>query len=280
MSPCHYCARLDALPNVPDHGICPVCHFAVCAHPSGRANGYFHAEQCSCGCRKLICEFDINEHAVKVHGQSGPEPCFPALTGTTALQAAGGAAAALGDAGGAGDPGDEGDAGSADDPGHPITEAVAADLNRFLNVVRPGAGPLVDALGRSWRGPEGRVVEVPGRPDVHRVEFASGFLARPDTLRRVGTLAVATLRRVFSRGDLPPALTRDESAARALRTWARGGPPPGPRVLATVPSIRDAPRAPSGPVVRALFAEHDAPGDGPRAAAWLLQDVLEAEADG
>ncbi len=70
---CYYCQQ-ESITNS-DNGACAECILAVCAAPPSRHDKRFHASRCGCGCRKLVCIYDLSDHARKEH-QSTPNDCF------------------------------------------------------------------------------------------------------------------------------------------------------------------------------------------------------------
>ena len=70
---CYYCQQ-ESITNS-DNGACVECILAVCAAPPSRHDKRFHASRCGCGCRKLVCIYDLTDHARKQH-QSTPNECF------------------------------------------------------------------------------------------------------------------------------------------------------------------------------------------------------------
>lgn len=215
MSQCHHCAGKDGMPNVPAHGPCFECNFATCAHPSGRVDSYFHGEQCNCGCRKFVCEFDIYKHAKEKHSRDEPVSCFPALAGSVGAETFGGAASAL-----------------ATDRTEALVEpGQLAAFNRWLNLFRPGRAALVEVLGRDWERPEGRVIELKFRLGDLFVEFTPAFYS-VGTLQRVLALSGRSLAGLFA-AKVTPSTLRDvsERVSYEFRTWAATGYVPGPLTL-------------------------------------------------
>lgn len=116
--PCFYCLQEDY--DTEDYGSCTLCHLAVCVNPSGRWDNRFHGEPCVCGCGQLVCEKHLLEHARSNHDRDDGAVCFPALwiaVGGGGIR--GGSAIAL-------------------QPTRRYDPAWRDDIDRFLNVVRPG----------------------------------------------------------------------------------------------------------------------------------------------
>lgn len=76
---CQHCKN-EKHPNVPDSGPCLKCGLMVCTNPSGRPDGYYHAEQCNCGCGNVVCLVDIRDHCQNYHNCDKVEECFPELS--------------------------------------------------------------------------------------------------------------------------------------------------------------------------------------------------------
>ncbi|MDB4893621.1 MAG: hypothetical protein JWL61_5476 [Gemmatimonadetes bacterium] len=70
---CYYCQQ-EWIANS-DNGACAECVLAVCAAPPSRKDKKFHASRCGCGCRKLVCIYDLSDHARNQHS-SAPSDCF------------------------------------------------------------------------------------------------------------------------------------------------------------------------------------------------------------
>ena len=43
-------------------GVCVECSQGACAKPSSRRDHVFHGDKCACGCRKFVCEADMDDH--------------------------------------------------------------------------------------------------------------------------------------------------------------------------------------------------------------------------
>lgn len=83
---CFYCGKRSV--NSPDVGDCaencakPVCIEATSSRPQD-----YHADQCNCGCAKLVCIYEQDMHARNAH-QSSVEDCFPDSAAISGLGAA------------------------------------------------------------------------------------------------------------------------------------------------------------------------------------------------
>lgn len=146
--PCYYCAQEDF--RIDDYGNCVVCQVAVCVNPSGRWDSEFHGEVCICqsgGCGRLVCEKHLLEHAHAEHRREDGSRCFPGLwiaVGGGGVR--GGAAMAL-------------------QPERRYEPERRHDLDRFLNVVRPGHQAMrwvaenFPSLAVAWPGEWGAMDE-------------------------------------------------------------------------------------------------------------------------
>lgn len=82
---CHYCKK-EGHANVPDTGNCAECTKLVCTNPSGRGDNKYHAEECFCGCGKIVCVHEILKHSTG--HKSTVQNCFPELSLLSGLDAA------------------------------------------------------------------------------------------------------------------------------------------------------------------------------------------------
>ncbi|HEV7588086.1 MAG TPA: hypothetical protein VGO40_08125 [Longimicrobium sp.] len=169
---CYYC-RQEGI-DTDEDGVCPHCSLLVCAPPSERADGEFHAEECGClvdggGCNTLVCERHLRVHAETKHGHSNPAECFPALWTLVSRSGVGGAAALM----------VESESPSAVVDGREARRAV----NRFLNVALPS-----DALLRLADSLPSRLVRVDRSRDETFVRFGPEFYGYP-TLERAAAVA-------------------------------------------------------------------------------------------
>jgi len=256
MSQCHYCASQDGVIGIQDHGICFECSFATCAHPSGRVDGYFHGEPCSCECRCFVCEYDIQDHARLRHGRDEPDPCFPALTSHGNLATFGGASSAL----------------VSDTTGDLIRPEWLVAFNRSLNLFNPGRKALLSILGHDWEQAEGRVVELASRPGDQFVEFAPAFF-NAGTLERIMVLSVRSLATLGAVPE-PPSLLKDipTRVHGELLSWTQTNEPPSITSLEwLLPPVTRSERVRA---IRSVFATTWVPHGAEQVARWVLETVV------
>ena len=83
---CFYCGKRSV--SSPDVGDCEEsCAKAVCIEATSSRPQDYHADQCNCGCSKLVCIYEQDEHARRVHNSS-LEDCFPDSATMSGLGAA------------------------------------------------------------------------------------------------------------------------------------------------------------------------------------------------
>jgi hypothetical protein len=175
-------------------GTCVECFQGACAKPSSRRDHVFHGDRCACGCRKFVCEADMDEHSRHVHNGSVPT-CFPALAvqgSTRALSTA----LQLPNA-----------------PDSATRNDAIQTLNHFLNYVMPGQTLLWanrnDLPKQYWSSEP-----LPGRPSRQGVFFYDSFYQ--GMTDRVAALALRTLGDSLRITDLSPVSKKLNSSMRNL----------------------------------------------------------------
>lgn len=172
---CYYCNQRSVVN--PDNGNCVDCSLAVCAAPPVRKDKKFHADQCRCRCRKLVCIYDAVTHAAN-HG-STVASCFP---GSSLATAAGAIQTAIVEA----------DAGRTAE--HLEKGAVKA-FNQFLNFVAPGHVELGKALkAHPEEIPFREKRRDPSSPERIPYEIGSGFFLEGAIDKLVSLAAVTAVR--------------------------------------------------------------------------------------
>lgn len=166
---CQYCwsERLE----IASAGNCIICTTPVCTHPSRRPDKRFHGERCRCGCRGMVCDIDMDQHA-QTHS-SQPDKCFRWTALESSVDSTTRARLVL----------------EAEHPRDQVGATVAV-FNRFLNTVDPGSVVLREAVRNlptaMLRDADNRVVL-----------FANEFFSR-STVERVYLLALRASARIWS----------------------------------------------------------------------------------
>lgn len=83
---CFYCGKRKL--TSPDVGDCEEsCAKAVCIQTTSIRPQDYHADQCNCGCGKLVCIYEQSQHSRRTHN-SNVEDCFPGSVALAGLGAA------------------------------------------------------------------------------------------------------------------------------------------------------------------------------------------------
>jgi hypothetical protein len=177
-------------------GTCIECSQGACTKPSSRRDHVFHGDRCACGCRKFVCEADMDDHSRRVHSGSVPT-CFPALAFQGSTRAL---ATAL-------------QLPSAQDP-TTRSDAVTV-LNQFLNYIMPGQTLLWAARNelptQYWHSEL-----LVGRPSREGVFFYDLFFN--SMTDRVASLALRTLGDSLRVTDLSSISKKLSAPVRSLIT--------------------------------------------------------------
>jgi hypothetical protein len=175
-------------------GICVECNRGVCLRPSRRRDRVVHGDQCLCGCKKVVCEADILDHATRAHSSSAPG-CFPALAVVAAAPVLGGAV---------------------------LSEAPASSLatrramTKFLNYITPGRDALWEAR-RTLRGQQWTRASLARDGRLLDVLLPPSFFTRA-RIARIRSLATTTLMHGLSGTDVSQLADRLEPRpGRTLR---------------------------------------------------------------